>query len=118
MVPALSPGSLILLLAEFENSRACYFALGEKGKSADKVADEAIDGFEAFIATNGVFDQYLADQLLLPLSIAEGHSRFQVSKVTNHLVTNAEVIKVFLRVEIKISGEIGQPGMVEIVPCL
>ncbi|MFN2150049.1 MAG: RNA 3'-terminal phosphate cyclase, partial [Anaerolineales bacterium] len=49
-LPASSPGSLILLLAEFEKSQACYFALGEKGKSADKVADDAIAAFEAFMA--------------------------------------------------------------------
>jgi RNA 3'-terminal phosphate cyclase (ATP) len=115
-IPAQSPGSLILLLAEFEHSQACYFALGEKGKSADKVADKAIGEFEAFVATDGVIDQYLADQLLLPLAIANGSSKFHTSKVTRHLITNAEVIRAFLPVEIKISGEIGQPGIVEVVP--
>jgi RNA 3'-terminal phosphate cyclase (ATP) len=115
-LPAPSPGSLILLLAEFEKSQACYFALGEKGKSADKVADEAIAGFEAFVATEGVIDQYLADQLLLPLAFAAGSSEFYTSQVTKHLVTNAEVIRKFLPVEIKISGKIGKPGIVSIIP--
>lgn len=115
-IPALSPGSLILLLAEFEHSQACYFALGEKGKSADKVADEAIAEFEAFVATDGVIDPYLADQLLLPLAFASGPSEFHTSQVTRHLVTNAEVIRAFLLVEIEISGEIGQPGVVRVNP--
>lgn len=114
--PAPSPGSLILLLAEFEKSQACYFALGKKGKSADKVADEAIAEFEAFVATDGVIDQYLADQLLLPLAFASGSSEFHISQVTRHLVTNAEVIRAFMPVEINISGEIGQPGIVAVNP--
>ena len=104
-IPALSPGSLILLLAEFEHSQACYFALGEKGKSADKVADEAIRKFEAFIETEGAIDQYLADQLLLPLAVAAGRSKFHTSKVTGHLITNAEVIRAFLPAKIKIQRQ-------------
>jgi RNA 3'-terminal phosphate cyclase (ATP) len=115
-LPAPSPGSLILLLAEFEKSQVCYFSLGKKGKSADKVADEAIGEFEAFVATDGAIDQYLADQLLLPLSFATGPSEFHTSQVTKHLVTNAEVIRAFLPVDINISGEIGEPGIVRVVP--
>ena len=114
--PAQSSGSLILLLAEFEKSQACYFALGEKGKSADKVADDAIAEFEAFIATDGVIDQYLADQLLLPLAFASGPSEFHTSQVTKHLVTNADVIRAFLPAQITIRGEIGSPGVVEVDP--
>ena len=116
--PAQSTGSLLLLLAEFEKSQACYFALGEKGKSADKVADGAIAEFEAFIATDGVIDQYLADQILLPLAFAGGESEFRTSQVTRHLVTNADVIQSFLPVEIIINGEIGQPGIVSVNPLL
>jgi RNA 3'-terminal phosphate cyclase (ATP) len=115
-IPASSPGSLILLLAEFEHSQVCYFALGEKGKSADKVADGAIREFEAFAATDGAIDQYLADQLVLPMAFADGPSEFHTSQVTMHLVTNAEVIQAFLPVEIKIQGKIGDPGIVQVTP--
>jgi len=115
-LPAPSPGSLILLLAEFEKSQACYFSLGEKGKSADKVADDAIASFEAFVATDSAIDQYLADQLLLPLAFASGPSEISTSRVTKHLVTNAEVIGKFLPVEIKMKGEIGEPGIVSVTP--
>lgn len=115
-LPALSPGTFILLLAEFEHSQACYFALGEKGKSAETVADEACRAFEAFVSTEGVIDQYLADQLLLPMAIASGPSEFRTSQVTQHLLTNAEVIRAFLPVEIEIRGELGEPGEVRVVP--
>jgi RNA 3'-terminal phosphate cyclase (ATP) len=69
------------------------------------------------MATNGVIDEYLADQLLLPLAFASGRSHFRSAKLTNHLITNAELIKEFINVEIDFDGEIGQPGLVTIQPC-
>jgi RNA 3'-terminal phosphate cyclase (ATP) len=115
-LPAPSPGTFILLLAEFEHSQACYFALGKKGKSAESVADGAIREFEAFVATDGVIDEYLADQLLLPMAVANGPSEFLTSRVTDHLVTNAQVLRTFLPVETEIQGAVGEPGHVKVVP--
>jgi RNA 3'-terminal phosphate cyclase (ATP) len=111
-LPAPSPGSMILLLAIFEHSQACYFALGKKGVSADRIADEAINEFELFIATEGVIDQYLADQLLLPIVFAGSASEFDTSRITKHLLTNIEVLKAFLPIEVKIDGSVGEPGKV------
>ena len=111
-----SKGTILLLLATFEHSQCCYFALGEKGKPAERVADEAVDALEAFLYTEGVIDQYLADQLLLPMAMASGKSRLGTSKVTQHLLTNAEVIRRFLPTEITIQGEVGQSGLVEVTP--
>jgi RNA 3'-terminal phosphate cyclase (ATP) len=113
---AASPGSVILLLADFEFSQVCYFSLGKKGLSADKVADKAIGEFEAFFATDGVIDQYLADQMLLPLAFGAGPSEFHTCQITQHLVTNAAVIQAFLAVAIMIDGMVGEPGRVTIKP--
>lgn len=113
-LPARHKGTMLLLLAEFEHSQACYFALGEIGKPAERVADEAVDSLLEFLDSGGVIDQYLADQLLLPLAFASGNSRLYTSRVTNHLVTNAAVIQEFVPVRIEIEGEIGHPGMVSI----
>ena len=115
-LPAPSPGSMILLLAIFEHSQACYFALGKKGVSADKIADKAINEFESFMATEGAIDQYLADQILLPIVFAGSASEFATCKITNHLLTNIEVIKSLLPVEIKINGSMGEPGTVIVNP--
>ena len=113
-LPSRFKGTLLLLLVEFAQSSACYFGLGEIGKPAERVADEAIDALEEFLATDGAIDQFLADQLLLPLAFAEGCSRYRTSKVTQHLLTNAEVLKAFLPVKIEVAGEMGAAGMVTI----
>lgn len=115
-IPSRFMGTMLLLLAEFEFSQCCYFALGAKGKPAEQVANEAVDALEAFLATDGAIDQYLADQLLLPLSIADGISQLRTSMVTNHLVTNARIIQAFLPAKIEIRGEIGEPGSITIDP--
>ena len=115
-LPSPGKGTLLLLQAEFESGQACYFGLGARGKSAERVADEAVDALHAFLRGEGVVDEYLADQLLLPLAFADGDSEFRASKITQHLLTNAEVIRAFDAAEIDIRGELDQPGVIEIRP--
>jgi RNA 3'-terminal phosphate cyclase (ATP) len=105
-------GTILLLLAEFEFSQACYFGLGAIGKPAEKVADEAIDYLLEFLETNGVFDHFLADQIMLPLVFAGESSKYFTPKITDHLVTNAAIIKRFIEVDIIISGKTGESGTV------
>ena len=115
-LPAHNKGTFILLLAQFEKSQAVYFSLGELGKRAERVADEAVEQLLEFLATDGAIDPFLADQLLLPLALADGPSEIRTSKVTQHLLTNAQVIRAFLPVEIDIDGEMGAPATVKITP--
>ena len=115
-LPSHSKGTFLLLLAEFENSQACFFALGELGKPAQRVADEAVDALIGFVATDGAIDPYLADQLLLPLSFASSSSQLRTSRVTNHLLTNACVINNFHPNCVLISGNYGEPGDIIIHP--
>ena len=112
-------GTFLSLLAEFDGSdkqtsQAFYFALGEPGKRAERVADEAVDALQDYLAADGVLDQYLADQLLLPLAFASGESRFRTSQVTMHLLTNAQVLRLFIPGNIEVRGEIGGSGEVVI----
>lgn len=107
--------TMMLLMAEFENGSGCFTALGARGKRAEKVADEAADELLEFLSSTGCIDKYLADQLILPLSIIKQKSIFSTSKITNHLLTNIKVVKKFLDLEIKVDGKLGQEGIVEIL---
>lgn len=115
-IPSTNKGTLLILLARFEHSQVCYFGLGERGKPAELVADEAVDALDAFLATDGAVDEYLADQMLLPLALAPGDSVFRTSKVTRHLLTNAEVIRAFTPTQIEVDGGLGEPGTIRINP--
>ncbi len=116
LMPSRFKGSMLLLRAEFEHSECCYVGLGARGKPAEQVADEAVDGLEEFLATDGVIDPYLADQLILPLALASGVSELRTSKVTSHLLTNADIIQMFLPVEIQIIGDLSHTGLIQITP--
>ncbi len=115
-MPAHSPGTVLVLLARFEHGQACFFALGARGKRAERVADEAVDALHGLLAGEGAMDRWLADQLLLPLALADEPSVFSTSEVTLHLLTHADVIRAFLPVAIQIDGAMGEPGVVHVGP--
>ncbi len=92
-----------------------FVGIGELRKSAERVADEVVDEVLAFLAAeSAAVDPYSADQLLLPLALAEGSSDFGVSEVTRHLVTNAAVVRNFIDREIRVEGAEGSVGRVRI----
>lgn len=88
-----SPGSAVLLRATYERSVAGVGALGERGKPAEEVATEAVTALRAFEAGAGAVDEHAADQLLVPLALAGG--RVRVPRVTDHVRTNAAVVRAF-----------------------
>lgn len=113
-VPAASPGTFIVLQAEFENGRCCAFALGALHKRAEKVADEAVEELRADLEAGGAIDAWLADQLLLPLALVPGQSELSVCRISQHLRSNAELIGHFLPLSVAIEGANGQPGRVRL----
>lgn len=115
-LPAMGKGSVMLLLAECEHGRGCHFALGAPGKPAEVVADEAAEAMTEFLESDGCVDRFLADQLLLPLALAEGESRFRTERVTRHLLTNAAVLNAFGLAQVDIRGELGAPAEVRVQP--
>lgn len=113
---AASPGSFIALLARFEHGQACCFALGARGRRAEQVGEDAAHELLAVLATDGVMDRWLADQLIVPLAIAAEPSAFRTPEVTLHLVTQAELVGMFLPVEVRIDAAVGKPGLVTVTP--
>jgi RNA 3'-terminal phosphate cyclase (ATP) len=109
------PGTILTVVLDTSPVPTLFFALGERGKRAEQVADEAAEQALAFLGAEpaGV-DAHSADQLVLPLALAEGPSTYRVAQVTRHLTTNVAVIRRFLEREILVEGEEGRPGRVQI----
>ena len=116
-IPAHGKGSFLILTAQYEKGAACYSALGARGKPAEKVGDEAARPLMRYIEGEAAFDEYLADQILLPLSVIPHESEYTTVCVTDHLLTNAEVIRRFVDAEIRIEGARGEPGRVRVRGC-
>ena len=91
-----------------------FYGLGARGKPAESVADDAANEAIPHFESGMPVDPHSADQLLLPLAIADGDSEYHVSCVSKHLTTNAEIIKLFLDRDITIEGDEGEPGIVKV----
>ena len=91
-----------------------FFALGERGRPAEVVADEAADQALAFRESGCPVDPHAADQLVLPLAFAVGASEFRTSEVTRHLLTNIGTVRRFVDREFAIDGNEGEPGSVRV----
>jgi len=114
-VKSKGPGAGLFLTAYYAQSRSGFSALGKQGKPSDAVADEACEALLTHHIDGAPVDPHLADQILLPLALADGKSVFRTSQITQHLLTNADVIRAFIDAEIVIDGGEGAPGRVTVV---
>jgi RNA 3'-terminal phosphate cyclase (ATP) len=109
--PSPGQGTALFLAVHFEKSIAGFTSLGEKGKRAEAVADDACDLLIQFLEGGRAIDRYLADQLVLYMALAEGYSIVLTEKVTPHLLTNIWVIEQFLQVTFEVEEESGKIGV-------
>jgi len=91
-----------------------FTALGERGLAAENVGQAAAEAAIAWHTAGQPVDEHAADQLVLPLALADGPSDFAVTRVTQHLKTNIDAIGRFLERPIVVEGDIGQTGRVRI----
>lgn len=112
--PSVGKGSLLFLCAEFENSIAGFSSLGEIGKPAEKVAENAVVDLLKFIESNAAVDKHLADQLLLYAALARGKTVLQVEEITDHVLKDIEVIELFLPVKFSVEGSKGKQGIISV----
>ncbi len=90
VVDAPSPGigTCVVVVATYENGWGGAAALGARGKPAERVADEAVEGFLAFHRSRGALDPHLADQMIVPLLARRVPAwQFSTSEATQHLRT-------------------------------
>ena len=94
--------------------QAGFTSLGRKGLPAEDVAETAVAGLLAFVENKVAVDKYLADQLLLPMALAHGQATFSTDSLTQHTLTNADLLRQWLDVTIDINGELGQPAQIAV----
>ncbi|MGD2091210.1 MAG: RNA 3'-terminal phosphate cyclase [Candidatus Aminicenantes bacterium] len=94
------PGNIILIKIKYENITMVFTGFGQKGISRKTVAENAVKQVKHYLEKDLVVDQYLADQLLVPMTVAGGGS-FITGKPSLHTRTNIEVIRKFTDREIQ-----------------
>lgn len=98
-----SPGSAILVYSTSESG--IYIggdSIGERKIKAERVGYIAANKFIDEYKTHACIDRHLADMLLLPLCFVKEKSKYKVAMVSNHLITNLELIKIMTGMEYKI----------------
>jgi RNA 3'-terminal phosphate cyclase (ATP) len=108
--PSKGQGTVVFLWADFELVTAGFTSLGERGKPAERVAEEAARALLEFLHSSAALDRHLADQMVLPMALAGSPSQFTAEVVTQHLLTNAWVVNRFFPGRVRVEGEEGQPG--------
>ena len=70
-------------------------SLGERGKRAEDIGEEAAGNLIREIESKAPVDRHLADQIL-PFMALTGNSKIRVSEITNHCRTNIYTIEQFM----------------------
>ena len=109
---SIGQGTFVFLNAEFEHTHAGFSALGKRGKPAEHVADEACQALMNFLDSGAAIDAHLCDQLILPMALTKGESRFSTSQITRHLTTNIWLVQQFLPNRFEVEGGAGERGKV------
>lgn len=108
------PGTVVATVFRQLPVPAMFFAVGERGRPAESVADDAAEQAIQFRNARAPVDAHSADQFVLPLAFSPDASEFRTSEVTRHLTTNIDVIRRFVDRDISCEGGEGQPGIVRI----
>ena len=114
-VPSASPGSFLLLEVVFEQGRAAFGFVGQKGVRPEVLGDRAARTLLKFLDGEGAVDPHLADQLAVPMALGGKGGRVTTTEVSLHLETVAEIVSLF-GIPARTWGRRGGPGGLEVSP--
>ena len=95
------PGNSLQLYVKGQYQQNMIEVFGQNGVAAETVANRAVKQIRTFLHSKTAVESHLADQLLLPLALAGGGS-YTTTRPSQHTLTNIDVIKRFLAVDINI----------------
>jgi RNA 3'-terminal phosphate cyclase (ATP) len=96
------PGNALMATLVHEHVTEVATVFGEKGISAERVANDLVRAVRHHQLSDAALGQHLADQWMLPLALAVstrgGEASFSCTELTQHASTNIGVIERFLPV--------------------
>lgn len=103
--PSPSTGAAVVIVAECENGFGAFTGLGERGRPMEKVAESPCEEFMRWWKSGAACDEHLADQLVLPMSLARGESRWTTAEITEHLRTVLWLTEQFLPITYRLDPQ-------------
>ncbi len=111
----LGPGSGIALAMKFANGPILGAdSIGERGKPAERVGEEAASRLLAESNFSATVDRHMGDILIPYMAVAEGLSEIHVSEITTHTLTNIQVAEILACIKFNVRGELHQPGIISV----
>ena len=101
---AVGPGNVLTLELRSEQISELFSGFGRRDATAEQVATGVVKEMRAYLVSDAPVGPYLADQLLVPLALAGG-GRFRTVRPTRHTLTNVEIIRAFIDIEINVHQE-------------
>jgi len=95
------PGNVVIVEIESKEVTEVFTGFGERGLPAERVASGVAKEVRRYLDSGVPVGEHLADQLLIPMALAGGGG-FLTLPLSAHTLTNIEVIKRFLPVDISI----------------
>jgi len=107
----LGAGSGLVLYAETRGGAILGGdSLGERGKPAEEVGEEAAGKLVEEIESGAYLDSHMGDMIIPYLALADGNSEVSVSQITQHTLTNLKVAEWLAGVRFGVEGELGTKG--------
>jgi len=113
-VDSKTAGAFVTTWAEYDRGMGGGAAMGAKGLRGETLAQMAFEEMFDWMSGSATVDPFLADQILLPLVLAEEPSTFSVSRLTQRFLTMVWVIKQFTPIHITVRGLENGPGVIRI----
>ncbi len=114
IVHSRGPGNAVFVAVESNHVTEIFTGFGERGVSAEAVANSVVKQVREYLTAEVVVGEYLADQLLIPMALAGGGA-FSTLPLSKHATTNIEIIKQFLAVDFVVEKLSNRAVKVEVV---
>jgi RNA 3'-terminal phosphate cyclase (ATP) len=111
---AMNPGTVAAVIFRQAPVPTLFYGLGERGKPAEAVADDAADEAIRFRDGQAPVDPHSADQLLLPLAFSQDASEYRTTEITRHTTTNIATVRRFVDRNISIDAPEGDAGTIRV----
>jgi RNA 3'-terminal phosphate cyclase (ATP) len=99
-------GTGLLIMAQ--TSTGCILAsseLGKRGVTSESIAEETVDRLRQEIDNENCVDEYMQDQLILFMALADGVSRIRCGELTLHTKTAIHFCQVLTGAKFSVNSE-------------
>lgn len=117
---ARGPGNALIVEIASQHVTEVFTSFGEKGRPAEAVAEKCVKQVLRYLKGDVPVGEYLADQLILPLSIGAGQGtgggKFRTLSLSPHSTTHLDVVQRFLDIEVEVEEKDRDETIVSIQP--